>query len=241
MAVTGLPYQSTFYRGMATAASGTIIAVGIPPMGNPGGEGILDTGVKGAYYAHLTSVYYTTGTTAHTITIMRPLNYTTVSADAAINQAVINVTADPGLYSTNYKYPLANGKTAPANLADNAIAANDWVAYQLVDGTWVFDFVASVSTLAITMTTNIPNVTGGGVKKGALFYWFGILTDSNPLDGFVHPNVVSTASTAKEQLFKDAIVGGLQTYNPGDPLIIQSSNVTSVGSFQGISGFYAKV
>jgi hypothetical protein len=44
-----------------------------------------------------------------------------VASAAAINQAIINITADPGLYSTNYKYKFANGATC-ANVAATPVA-----------------------------------------------------------------------------------------------------------------------
>jgi hypothetical protein len=247
MSVLQAAFAGGFCVGGATATANTKILLGIPPMGALGGKSAGDVKTRSPFFTHITSVVYTTTTTAHIIYLMRPKNYTTVASAAAISQAVINITADPGIYSTNFD-PLgwwggfANGVTKPACCVDRGIAANDFCAYQLKDGTWVFDTVSSVSTLAITMTTNVFNVTGGGVLANAPFYFFGLVGDIVPQTGQVHTSTNSLATTNNQAMLRDTTgVGHFQAFNGGDPLLVVSSNATNAGILEQVSGFYSRV
>lgn len=225
----------TFSRGKTTQTQGTVITVGIPPYGgNQLGPG---TGIKSKGFTHITSLMYDVGTTSHTLTVMRPLNYTTFTADAAAAQAVVNIAADPGTWQTAnvYKYPLPNGVTAPSQ-ANNTIAGSDYVAYQTATGLWVFDTVSSVSTLAITLTTNLPT---GGVKSGGLFYFFGVTTDTNPANGLAHQQIDTLAAGSGTERRSWTDPSGLwHSLAAGDPMILHSSNGTTAGVFQLITGYY---
>ena len=169
MAYTTPIYGAKTY-GLITQSANTKIVRLVEPMLNA--------------VTRLAEVVVTASTTAHTLTILRPMAVTTVASAAAAAQAVINITADPG------KYAAASGG-AP-DTADDGIAANDWCVYQTADGNWVVDTVSSVSTLAITMTTNVPTST---VLAGAPFFFMGIETDTNPNDHIAHAQFNITAST----------------------------------------------
>ena len=246
--LTSFPVWGTFTVGRNTATAGTVFFSLIPPYPGPAGFAPFLykapanqtpnwLGERGAI-THVTSLKYTTGTTLHQIGILRPKNFTTVASAAAINQAVINLTADPGIYSTNYKYPTP-GSVVNAQVADHGIAAGDYAAYQLADGTWIADTVASVATLAITMTTTIPNITGGGVLAGAPFFYFGVAaTGKDPATGLIDPQFDTTASTTNEN-FQDYETGICQGAHKGDPLIFYSPNPTAAGKLTLISGFYS--
>ena len=146
-------------------------------------------------WTNLTYVAVTCGTTAHTLYVLRPQGFTFVNSAAAASQAVININEDPGKFSTyaaNVAYLAANPLVLAVRLADNTLAANDYVCYQVADGTYVLDTVSSVTSLAVTMTNNVPAC---GVLKGAPFWWFGIQTDTNPCDGNAHPAFTLPAST----------------------------------------------
>jgi hypothetical protein len=238
------PTFGTFCVGRKTAAGGTAFAQVIPPFSNQGGPGpgvtpnvLQNSGNTRQGVTHITTLIYDIGTTIHTLTMMRPLNYTTFSAAAAASQAVVNITADPGVYA-NYKWPLPNAQVA-VRTADNPIAANDYAVYQAADGTWVMDTVASVSTLAITMTTNVPT---GGVLTGGLFYWFGISTDTDPATGNPHVQfdaAPAAGSGTSRVTFGPDGNGGLCALHPGDPLIIYSPNTTAAGFLQLVAGYYS--
>jgi len=101
-----------------------------------------------------------TSTTAHVLHLMEtgPLAgaRNAASAAAAAAQKVINVT------------------TTPTDPAGNAAAANDIVAYQCTDGSWEFNTIASVATLAITHSNNLAKA----VASGARYLIFGITGDN---------------------------------------------------------------
>lgn len=209
--------------GRKTATAGTKIVQLIEPM-------------KDAV-AHLVHVAINTLSTAHILTVLRPLNKTTTSAAAAASQAVINITADPGDYTG-------------IRTADNAIAAGDYCVYQCSDGTWVVDTVASVATLAITMTTNVPFA----VSSGAPFWFFGVETDTNPNDAQAHPRYNLTASSLNQFGDESASFGFQSAINgvyksgsllhadmesgKGHPLILIIDNGTAASTIESLTVAY---
>ncbi len=102
---------------------------------------------------------YLCGSTAHTLKVLHcgslAGSRTTASADAAISQAVLNVT------------------DAPTDPAGAATASGDIIAYQVTGGGWEFNIVSSLSTLAITLTNNIAIA----VLSGAAVRIFGVIGD----------------------------------------------------------------
>lgn len=249
----------SFSIGSSTQNAGTAITRLVPPYCGAPGMGAkrfaVDTGrtianstqtaLTGApnwqgdedAYTHITDINLKTAATVHEINFMRPLNWTYVASAAAVNQAVINIKEDPGVYSTNYRYPspLATGTAA---VADNAIAGSDYCAYQLKDGTWVLDTVSSVSSLAITMTTSIPNVTGGGVAAGSPFFFFGVLTDKDPATGLICPAFTTTASVTT---MLQSLAGSLyNTLHKGDPMMVYDANASNADVLCGMWGVYSK-
>lgn len=206
--------------GKLTQSAGTVITRLVEP-------------TRGAF-TRLTSVWYNCSTTAHTLTVMRPLGLTTFSANAAASQAVVNVAADPGDYSNT-------------TVSDNLIAASDFVVYESAySGRYVLDTVSSVSSLAITLTTNLPT---GGVVAGGKFWFFGIITDTNPADGLAHPQYTLPASTVT-YLGTDAGEGmfGFVGTIPGttgsnltgmyEPIIVHSGNATAAGVLEKVTAIY---
>lgn len=241
MAQTMIHPYGAFSRGKKTQTAGTVIVQLVPPFRQQRGavtgattpKPLLSPGVT-----HVTDFSYVIGTTAHTMTVMRPLNYTWLTADAAAGQAVVNVYDDPGLFQTanRYKYPLPNAVTSPS-AADNGIAGSDYVVYQAAAGQWVVDTVASVSSLAVTLTTNLPT---GGAKNGALLYFFGITTDVDPVTNEAHLQMDLDAAGSGTTRYTLQNQNGLwTTHHAGDPVIFHSSNGTTAGTFELIAGFYS--
>ena len=223
-----MPVYGKKAYGRKTEAAGTKIVRGIEPM-------------IGAV-THIQRVAVTTSTTAHILTVLKPINKTTVAIAAAAAQAVINITADPGNFTG-------------IRTADNGIAASDWCAYQCIDGTWVFDTVASVATLAITMTTNVPT---SGVAAGAPFWFYGIETDTNPCDATVHARHTLTASTtnvfgtydadlgwhgsiqaANSTLFAASLLHADMKTGKDQPLILVVDNGTAASTIEEVIAFYS--
>lgn len=158
---------------------------------------------KGAY-TRLQKLVYTAGGTAHTITLMRSLGRTTTTADAAASQAVINIAANPG----------------PTG---NSLAGSDYVAYRTDAGLFVLDTVASISSLAVTLTTSLAVA----LSAGADLWMFGVAADTDPLTGSAHGSLRGVAN-ATTSYFED-LIGLCCSHNPDEPILIQSNNATATG------------
>ena len=233
----------------STQTAGTVITVLVPP--SPGALGSAPLrysysgtgGWAGANWRTvgrtvITAALYTTAATAHTLTMLRPKNWSYVSTAVAAGGTTIVLGENPGTYSTKYKYP-SPITTGTAAVADNGIATGDYVAYQLVDGTWILDTV-TVSSLTLTPGTAVPNVTGGGVLANSPVFFFGIPTDKDPATGYADPGTLTIASTNRINHFDDDILGWGNALHPGDPIMLYSNNATNAGSFEGVAGYYSK-
>src|ERR1051326_5103420 len=94
----------------STQNAGTPIVVGVPPFPGQPASGIyrfsfqsgrpnwLDGGFPRTV---ITATLYTTGGTAPTITLLRPLNYAMITAAIAAGGTSVSIDKDPGVYSTN--------------------------------------------------------------------------------------------------------------------------------------------
>jgi len=185
-------------KGKKTATAGTKISVLVPPT------------QRG--YTRISKIVYTAGTTAHTITVMRPIGRTTVASAAAAGQAVVNLTAQP--------------------LASNAVAAGDFLAIRrAADGITRLYEVTSVASLAITMTANLA--TGEDLAAGDKVWFFGVAGDTNPADGEAHPGLTGTASATTT--YTDTDGGVVAGYAKDDPLVVQSNNATVAGTVEQVS------
>lgn len=245
-----LPYQ-TFSTGNYTATAGTVISAFIPPTRGQGtpwmysidGAGNANWGRGiGAAYTHIARLLYTTGSTAHTVAVLRPLNWTYFTTAIAKNvTAFTGIAADPGVFSTSYKYGLPAGQAAPANLADDAIASGDFIMYQLVDGTWVLDTAAgSFSAGALTVTSGTPNITGGGINANSPLFFFGQAGDSDPATNQVQWSTLTTATTNRVDLLQDSLIGGPAAIHRGDPLVVVSNNATAAGHLDEVTAYYSR-
>lgn len=232
-----------------TAAGGTAFAALIAPfMGGPGRQrGLFNAQTSpknlGQGIVHVEKVCYTTGATAHLIGLLRPLNYTYFKVALPANTTLVpNATLldDPGVFSTNYKYDGVLG-TGTAALADDAITTGDYVAYQLVDGTWQLDTVASGTFGAsLTLTTGTPNVTGGGVPAGSPLYFFGVAGDKDPATGQSQPQTLIAASQTRDATWASNGYGVVSALHPGDPLLFYSPNTTNQGWLEYLCGYHAR-
>lgn len=166
----------------------------------------------------VTNLKVTVGGTAHTLTFLRPLNTTTLSAAAAAAQAVINLTADPGDYSGS-------------SVADNPIAAGDYLVIEKPDGTYHLAVVSSVSTLAITLTANVPT---GGFDSGATVWFLGVAADTDPHTAEPHPVFTLPASGATTMA--DFLIA--QVLQNNAPMLAQINNATAASVLEYINGVY---
>lgn len=163
-------------------------------------------------FTHLAGFRYTAQGTAHVVTVMRPFGSSTLSAAAASGQAVVNITAD-----------------AQAGTGGGALAANDYVVIEKPDGTYHTGVVSSVSTLAVTLTANVP---AGGFSSGAVIWFFGVAAD--------HTDAQFNGYASATTPYADRIGGVRGTTKKYEPLIIYSPNATAAGTLESASVVYAK-
>lgn len=259
-----VPGTPSFALTPPATTSGTVVITCIPPGPNTKGSPLLysvaSSGGRPNWqdqgsFTHITDLIVTCSTTANIIYLMRPLNWTTFKSAVAKNATSITLTDDPGIYSTNYRYPLpgqtwnppgTTNSVGPAT-ADNALAANDLVVYQLADGTWRQDKIAS-GTFAgnnIVLSTGTPNVTGATIAAGSPLFWYGIFSDTNPATGTVHLIRTPIASTNQQNLLAGTTGGvssgnGVPALNPGDPILVYNPNATATTTVDFIGGDYRR-
>lgn len=186
--------------GKQAAAFGTLLNWLIPP--------------RAGKYTRISKMVATAAGTAHTLTVLRGLGTTTCVGANASGQAVVNITADPGVATIN------------GVAYSNAIAANDIVAIKEKDGITRQYKVSSVSSLAITLTSNLVAGTVGGES----FWFFGVIGDTDPRTGAAHQTftVPASATTAIDS----ANTGIAVSNNAGEPLIVQDNNITATGTLE---------
>lgn len=182
--------------GKLTQTAGTVISRLIPP--------------KSGNITRLTKLVYTADTTAHTVTVCRPIGTRVkLSSGASAGQAVINLSADPG--------PSGNG-----------IAANDFICLKHDDGVYRLHKVSSVSTLAITLTANLSVVASANQPV----WFFGAIADTDPNIGEAHNSLrgIASATTTYEDAPDGA--GLFASHNTFEPLLVQSNNATAAGTLE---------
>lgn len=230
-----------------TQTAGTAIAIPIPPwrggQGNtPFVYGLDSQGTpnwtKNGAYTHVTNYGIVAGGTAHKGVFMRPLNYSVVTVAGAANGTTFTIGTDPGLYTTAANWKISS--VTPKGVATNAIANTDYFAVQLTDGTWFFDKVSSMSTLQVTCTTTIPNITGGGIPVGAIMFFFGSSTDLDPRmgAGSAHPSISANVSATLNLSDPNGSIA--TTLGPGEPMYYLNLNATAADTVSNISGFFGK-
>lgn len=199
-----------------TAAAGTVIVVFAKP--------------NRSKKTKLLGISYTSAGTAHTLTALMPLAFCTLTADAAAAQAVVNINRNPGAFAAN----AVLDKQPVPSVADNLMAASDYVALQLPDGNIFVTTVSSIATLAVTLAANVPT---GGALKGAKLWFYGITTDTNPSTRLAHPAwLPAVSATTAITPPGDGLL--CQTPDVDSPMIIVSSNATAAGTINGCTGVY---
>lgn len=226
----------TFSRPRKTIAFGTVITSLIQP--------------RKKCVAKVTTLKYTAGTTAHTLTIMRSLARTKITAAVLAAGTAAVLARDPGNYSANYAAdalagPSTNGIQAAGfpgmtpTVANNLIAANDWLAIQTANPHVYYVTQISAATTNADGTVNITLSTAaptGGIPAGAAVFWFGTTTDTHPLTGEAHPQYSGTASVT---VTVDGNGGEVASaFGIEEPLLFQSDNITATGVLELITGIY---
>jgi hypothetical protein len=178
--------------GTATATAATAFTQLIPPERN--------------LTPVITALSYITGTTQHTLTVLKPFGDTTVATAASASGTALVLAADPGTSS------LAG---APAQ--------NDFVAYQHTDGTWAVQKLGSTPWAVETLTLTVSSLAKA-VAKGQRLFFFGAPGDTGHLQILAGPAAAS--GTARINYVGVQLTPGAK---PGDALLIHSDNATAAG------------
>lgn len=255
---TGIPILGTFNTPRLTAAGGTAFLGLIQPWRGPaGGAPYLykATSLTNANWltqaphyglTKITSILCLAGSTAHTFYVVRPRNWTYFPSGLAKNTTAIpdsvttGIATDPGAYSTGYGYATC-GSNYPGPVANNTIAANDYVAFQLADGSWQLSKIASGTFgSSLTLSTGTPNRDGGAIPTGGVMFFFGAATggETDPANGLSDAGFDTIVSVRND--WQDSVAGLVTGLHPGDPLLIFNANGTAADTIIA-SGYYSQV
>ena len=196
--------MAIFNLPSATATSGTAIRKIIPGVANS--------------ITRINNLIYTSGSTAHTISILRPVATTTADTTTASGGTIINVTS-------------AVTMKAPNSITPELITAGDYLAWVDSTGKFQFDTVFGVASNALTMTATLS------ISAGQTIWIFGELARATHLT--FSPPV--SATTVMPLAAQGGIPGQLDSNSRagvGDPLIVYSTNVTAAGTIVSVSGEY---
>lgn len=196
---------------------------------------------SGSCFTHVTDFRTISGSTQHTWVIARPLNWTYFVTGIAKNTTAIGNAAlkdDPGLYSTNYRYPTPGGN-APCQVADAAISStNKYVCYQLADGTWQLDTIASGTFgSSLALTTGTPNRNGATIPALSPLFYFGASSLADPATG---QNSIYYPTVSTTEMLQTNIASLFSTLHRGDPLLFINANATGADILASAFGLYTK-
>lgn len=240
---SNFPVLGTFSVQRQTAAGGTPFAAVIPPFCGSDGNAmqfwpvgnIGSRAYRGRGRTHVSKIIYTTGSTAHLISVFRPLNFSIVKTAVNPSGTTIALQDDPGIFSTNYKYG-----AQPVQAADRAVAANDYIVVQMADGTWKAAIVVSGTYASLTIAALAASGPTPAIPVGALCYLMGLATDIDPANGQVQPSTQIAASQTRDASEKEeGGFGIIPALHDGDPLLFYSPNTTNQGWLEALEGFYA--
>ena len=118
---------------------------------------------------------------------------------------------------------------APTDPAANPTAASDIIAYQLLDGTWEYNTVASLATNTITLTNNIVGVDAGAgaaaLAAGAKVMIFGIIADGAVLNVSLTASIVNRVGLGQIVLIHPYV---------GEPFYLSIDNATNAGFLESL-------
>lgn len=241
------------------------------------------------------AVFLNGATNIMQFTCMRPINFTWVTAASTVvsSHTRLLLPNDPAYFvawgttigptvgmpstASTYLYDniLATGSVVPtttaakwppsAGVSTNAMAAGDFIAVQVADGTWILDTVLTsyssqfTTGLPTTGTTGYVDLTGnfpaGSIKAGAPFYYFGPCTSSStaiasqyldPATGTLPPTftvaVSSSMTLTGQSPYGTSAYGLCATLHPGDPMMfaLSCNSTPTVLVLETLCGWYSK-
>jgi hypothetical protein len=220
-----LDINGTFHLSSKTESAGTVITALVAP--------------KKRSITRITELLYTSGTTAHTLTILRPVARTTIASAVTASANTITLTS-------------VGVALNPSSGAVENLAANDYIAWEQDDGTFDYDIISAINT-----TTKVVTLTGTAASAAAAgrYVWqfmevgrasHVILTPQVALatyyTSFTTRFANETAGVCTSGIPKDVdpynySQSGIQRYAP---LLLHSTNATAAGKIVAVNGYYAR-
>lgn len=181
---------------------------------------LIEPAMRGAK-TRLTQLSYVSGGTQHTLTILKALARTTVTAVQAASDTAVSV--------------------ASKAFRGDTVAASDYIVIQHNDGTFGAYLVSSVTNLTFTIPSLAAALAIGN------FVW--ILGATGEAEHVVLSPLVSALTRYQDSLGGIAcsgyrsVSGGTVYQRSGndDPLLIHSNNATAAGVIESASGYYGSV
>lgn len=201
-------FKGGFGVGSVTATAGTVFTAVVPPGGSRD-------------KVRISKMIYTAGNTAHSVNVLRCQHKSVTTAAAAASQA--DIVLDDVTTIDN-----PNGSTSTETLA-----ASDWLVIQHSDGSFGAYSVSSVSSLTVTLSSNLVKA----VASGAAVYKMHELARPASASGFPAqvflPPASATTTIGSEYAESTLVVSRF-----GEPLLIHSNNATHAGTLVIAQGVY---
>ncbi len=144
------------------------------------------------------------GATVNGIYVMRPLGYATVETAQAATDTTLVLDRDP-------------------SSSGNTIANLDQVLYEASDGTTRQVQVSAWTAATLTLTVAaLP----AAVSAGALMFFMGVYTDTEPDTSLAFPLIDTPASATTTYDWSGW--GGFATWNTSEPILLYCPNATDV-------------
>lgn len=184
-----------------TATAGTAFIGTIPP--------------KSSAKTVLSLFSFLSGSTQHTVSILRSQGSTTTTAAAAAGDTTLT------LASVSPACDISG-----TNLGES-LAANDWIVVKHSDGTYGAYMVASVSGLVVTLSTTAPAIAlAKAVSSGAPVWAMHELARTVGI-----PSIQITPKASTTSQFPvagtDPEVGCASSINDNEPLVLHCNNATA--------------
>lgn len=193
--------KGRWHLGTLTATAGTAFIGTIPPKSN--GKTVLSM------------LSFLSGSTQHTLSILRAQGATTTTAAQAASDTTLTLAS------------VTPAKDLNGTSLAETLAANDWLVVEHADGSYGSYMVASVSGLVVTLSTTAPAIAlAKAVNSGAAVYAMHELARTTGI-----PSIQITPKATGTSQFPvagtDPEVGCASSYNKNEPLLLHCNNATA--------------
>jgi hypothetical protein len=178
---------------------------------------VIEPSMKGAK-SRITSVIYTCGSTAHTLSLMKALAKTTTTAAKVATDTTLPVTS--------------------ASFLNQTIAANDFIVVKHTDGTYGAYKVSGISSLTLTI-----NALSADVAAGSPVWVMGAIGEAEHRQILVIASVMNQfrdptgglCTTGYRSVYSGTVY---KRSGNDDPILVHSGNATAAGVLEAVSGYY---